>query len=308
MHTILGAGGAIGLELSSVLGEMGHKVRLVSRTPRAVSSHEETYSADLTNPALIRNALTGSSVCYLTAGFEYNTKVWQNTWPPLMKSVIAACSDLQIPLIFFDNIYALDPSSMKHITESSPINPSSAKGKVRAEVDRMLMEAVEKGKLQGVIARAPDFFGPIPEKSLLMNLMYDNLKKGKKAQWFCGGNFKHSSGYTPDLAKGTALIGNDSSSWNRIWNLPVSSEAPTANEWVELFASAMNAKPGLQTLPPWGVKALGIFVPILREMVEMLYQYDRDYIFDSSAFCKRFSYVPLTPGEAVRLTVAKLKD
>jgi nucleoside-diphosphate-sugar epimerase len=308
MHTILGSGGAIGFELSSTLGEMGHKVRLVSRTPHAVSAHEETHSADLTNPALIRNALTGSSVCYLTAGFEYNTNVWQKIWPPLMKSVISACSDLQIPLIFFDNIYALDPASMGHITEASPMKPVSEKGKVRAEVDQMLIEAIEKGKLQGVIARAPDFFGPIGDKSLIMNLMYNNLQKGKQAQWFCGRKFKHSSGYTPDLAKGTALIGTDPGSWNRIWNLPVSNEAPTADEWVDIFASAMDVKPRLQILPNWGVRALGLFVPILREMVEMLYQYDRDYIFDSSDFCKRFSYVPLTTGEAVRLTVAKLKE
>jgi len=40
----------------------------------------------------------------------------------------------------------------------------------------------------------------------------------------------------------------------------------------------MNVNNKVQILPRWAVKLIGIFVPILREMYEMLYQYDRDII------------------------------
>lgn len=53
-----------------------------------------------------------------------------------------------------------------------------------------------------------------------MNLVYDNLVKGKKAQWFCNAKVMHSMSYLPDLAKRTALLGNTLDAYNQIWNLP----------------------------------------------------------------------------------------
>ena len=49
-----------------------------------------------------------------------------------------------------------------------------------------------------------------------MNLIYDNLSKGKKAQWFCNADVVHTMGYVPDLAKGTAILGNTPEAFNQI--------------------------------------------------------------------------------------------
>jgi nucleoside-diphosphate-sugar epimerase len=54
------------------------------------------------------------------------------------------------------------------------------------------------------------------------------------------------------------------------------------------------------------VKQLGWFIPILKEMVEMRYQYDRDYYFNSEKFRKAFQYKPLPNEEAVRRTVQSM--
>ena len=35
-------------------------------------------------------------------------------------------------------------------------------------------------------------------------------------------------------------------------------------------------------LPKWAVRLLGIFIPVLREFPEMMYQFENDYIFDST--------------------------
>ncbi|MCU0435679.1 MAG: NAD-dependent epimerase/dehydratase family protein [Bacteroidia bacterium] len=306
MQTILGSGGAIGSELAKALTAYTSDIRLVSRNPKKVNSSDLLFPADLTDPAQVSKAIEGSKVCYLTVGFDYNTKLWQQRWPELIKHVTAACIDHKTKLVFFDNVYAIGGNHVKHITEQSPISPSSKKGEVRAFVDKHILEQVEKGRLDAIIARAPDFFGPVKDKSILMNLIYDNFAKGKAAQWFCNADVIHTTGYTPDLAKGTALLGNSSEAYNQVWNLPVDQSPITGRQWAALFAAEMNAKNKMQVLPAWGLKLLGMFVPILGEMYEMRYQYDRDYVFDSKKFTNKFGYQPTTNAEAVKQTISAL--
>jgi nucleoside-diphosphate-sugar epimerase len=109
------------------------------------------------------------------------------------------------------------------------------------------------------------------------------------------------------LAKGTAIVGNTPEAFNQIWNLPVDGEALTGREWAGLFAEAMKTSDEIQVLPAWGIKALGLFVPILREFYEMRYQYDREYYFDSSKFNSSFRYEPTANRRAVAQTVETLQ-
>lgn len=307
MQTILGAGGAIGVDLAKALTAYTTDIRLVGRNPKKVNDTDTPYAADLTDASQISKAVAGSDICYLTIGFDYSTKLWQERWLPLIQSVVNACAEHQAKLVFFDNVYAIGGDHVKHLTEESPISPTSKKGEVRAQVDRHILESVEKGKVDAIIARAPDFFGPIKDKSITMNMIYDNLIKGKTAQWFCNANVQHSTGFVPDLAKGTAMLGNTPDAYNQIWNLPVDPVAPTGQEWVNLFATELNASNKVQVLPGWGMRLLGVFVPILKEMYEMRYQYDQPYYFDSSKFTERFKYTPTSNAEAVIQTIDALR-
>jgi nucleoside-diphosphate-sugar epimerase len=306
MQTILGSGGAIAHGLARVLPEYGTQVRLAARNPKAVTGKEELVATDLLDPDAVLKAVKGSTVCYLTAGLLYNTKIWQQQWPVLMNNVIAACERSQSSLVFFSNIYALSANALNPITENSPVDPPSRKGAIRQQIEDALMDAAANGRIRALIARAPDFFGPIGQNSILMALVYQNLRKGKAAQWFCNADVPHSFGYTPELARGTAMLGNATDTWNEIWNLPVDTAAPDGREWTRLFASMMNKKNHIQTLPKWMVRSLGLFIPILRESVEMLYQYDRHYVFDSSKFRRRFDYKPISNAEAVKETLKAL--
>ena len=308
MHTILGSGGAIGVELAKALTAYTTDIRLVSRNPKKINATDTLFPADLTSAEGVMKAVEGSEVCYLTLGFDYKTSLWQEKWPVLIQNVVAACVKHKSKLVFFDNVYMLAPDQVGHITEESRMGAESKKGKVREYVDNHILEHVKAGKLEAIIARAPDFFGPIKDKSLLMNLIYDNLLKGKASQWFCNADVKHSSGFTPDLAKGTAMLGNTLDAFNQIWNLPCDPHAPTGREWVKMFVDAMGGgKEKVSVLPKFGLRILGIFIPILGEMVEMTYQYDRAYVFDSSKFNKRFGFTPTSNAEAVKLTVAALR-
>src|SRR5690606_15950706 len=125
MQTILGAGGAIGVELAKALIQYTDLIRLVSRNPVRVNPSDELFQADLTNKEEVRQAVKGSSVVYLTVGFPYSAKVWQEVWPKTMRNTIDACKEHQAKLVFFDNIYMYDPGFLEGMNEETPINPPS---------------------------------------------------------------------------------------------------------------------------------------------------------------------------------------
>src|SRR5688500_456908 len=91
MHTILGANGVIGHELSIKLGAEGRPIRQVSRSPARVNATDELLPADLLDAAATNRAVAGSEVAYLVAGLRYDIKVWQEQWPRVMRNVIDAC-------------------------------------------------------------------------------------------------------------------------------------------------------------------------------------------------------------------------
>jgi len=308
-QTILGAGGAIGIELAKALAEYTSDIRLVSRNPKKVNQTDTLFSADLTKREEVFKAVKGSHITYVAIGFPYKTSTWKESWTPFIQNVVDACLEHNSKLVFFDNVYAIGGNNVNHITESSPISPTSKKGEIRAEVDRIILENIEKNHLQAIIARSPDFFGGTARQtSVIMNLVYDNLIKDKKAQWFCNAKICHSMGYVPELAKGTAMLGNTTEAYNQIWNLPTDPQRITGEEWINLFAKELGKENKFSVLPNWLVKGFGLLVPVMKELAEMNYQYDRDYFFDSTKFNNYFKYTPITHAEAVKQTVEQMND
>ena len=309
MQTILGSGGAIGTELARALKQYTTDIRLVSRNPKRVNETDQTFQADLTDRNAVFSAVKGSEIVYLTVGLPYETKVWQSVWPLLMKNVIDACIEYTSKLVFFDNVYMIGGDNVRHITEDSPISPTSKKGEIRAILDKMILDEVEKGTLTAIIARSADFYGALNERSLLIEMIYKNLSKDKKASWVCNPKVKHSFTYTPDAGKATALLGNTPDAYNQVWNLPTDSQNLSGAEWTALFAEEMgkSAKfkvlPGYMVLPKFMIAILGLFIPFMKEYYEMLYQYDRDYIFDSGKFEKRFGIKATTYRNGVKETL-----
>ncbi|HMU47850.1 MAG TPA: NAD-dependent epimerase/dehydratase family protein [Chitinophagaceae bacterium] len=299
MQTILGAGGDIGKDLAKELTKYDTNIRLVSRNPQKINATDELFSCNLTDAQGVMKATEGSAVVYLVAGLQYKLKVWQKEWPLIMKNVIDACKAHKAKLVFFDNVYLYDIEGIPHMTEATKINPPSKKGKVRAALVRMIEDETAKGNLTALIARSADFYGPCIKNSMLTQTVFNNFKKGKKANWLCSVNYKHSFTYTPDAAKATALLGNTPDAFNQTWHLPTASPAMTGKEWIDAIAAAMNAKPKYIVAGKTLVRVMGLFNPIMKELAEMLYQQDRDYVFDSSKFEKRFNFKPTPYAEGI---------
>ncbi len=299
MHTILGAGGAIGVDLAKSLAAHSRAVRLVGRNPKKVNDNDELVRADLLNASATADAVKGSSVAYLTAGLPYRVDVWQRDWPIVMRNVIDACKRHNAKLVFFDNVYMYGLVKGK-MTEETPFNPNSKKGEVRAKIAQMLLDEIKQGNLTALIARAPDFYGINLQTSILEFTVIQNLRKGKSAQWFCNPDALHNFIFTPDAAKATALLGNTESAFNQTWHLPTA-EPVTGRTLVALFAQAFKTSPKISVLSPFMLKMLSPFVPILKEFKEMLYQYEFDYQFDSSKFQKAFGMLPTRYEDGAKL-------
>lgn len=300
VQTILGSGGAIGTPLARELKSYAGEIRLVSRSPKKVNDSDILFPADLSDPGQVEKAIAGSEVVYVTVGFEYNLKVWQKTWPPFMKSVIDACKKHNSRLVFFDNVYLYDRKEIPFMTEASKINPPSEKGKVRREIHNMIKAEVEKGRLMALFARAADFYGPENNNSALKIMVYDNLVKGKKAQAMGNIDKIHTYTYTPDAARATAILGNTSDAFNQEWHVPTTKEKLTNRQWIELIAKELDREAKIQVAPEFMLKVLGIFIPVMREFPEMLYQYEQDYVFDSSKFEKRFGIYATKPEAGIK--------
>jgi nucleoside-diphosphate-sugar epimerase len=277
LQTILGSGGAIGIPLARELKNYTDKIRLVSRNPKKVNDNDELFPVDVNDLNQIDKAVEGSEVVYMTIGFEYKLKVWRKTWPLFMQQVIDSCKKHQSKMVFFDNIYMYARTAVPFMTEDSLIDPPSEKGKVRKQIREMIINEVEKKNLLGLISRA-----------------FGNIKK------------IHTFTYTPDAAKATAILGNTPDAFNQEWHVPTTKEKLTALDWIELIAKELSKEPKVQVVPKWMIQILGIFVPVMREFPEMLYQYDQDYIFDSSKFEKRFGIIATSPEEGIKRTLERV--
>lgn len=299
-QTILGAGGAIGIPLANELTKFTDQIRLVSRNPKKVNDSDLLFTLDLNEPGQIDKAIAGSEVVYVTIGFPYSTKVWQKVWPAFMQEVITACKKHDSKLVFFDNVYMYAKSEIPFMTENSRISPPSGKGKVRSLVQQMIMDEVEKNSLTAVIARAADFYGPENNNSVLKIMAADNLSKGKKAQAFGNVNKIHTYTFTPDAARATAILGNTAEAYNQVWHVPTTKEKLTQLQWIEIIAKELKQKVRLQKVSKKMIQLLGVFSPVMREFPEMLYQYEQDYIFDSSKFEKQFGKLTTSPEEGVK--------
>jgi nucleoside-diphosphate-sugar epimerase len=307
MQTIIGSGGTIGIPLAKELKTFTDHIRLVSRHPKKINDTDELFSLDVKNFDQIDEAVAGSDIVYITIGFDYKLSVWQNTWPPFMQSVIKACKTHGSKLVFFDNVYLYAKSAIPHMTEESPLDPPSKKGKVRKQLHDMIMNEVAAASLTALIARSADFYGPDTDKSVLAETAAKNLLKGKKAQAFGNVNRIHTYTFTPDAGKATALLGNTPDAYNQVWHLPTTKEKLTTKQWIALIAEEINVEPRIQMIPTWMLRVIGLFNPTIKEFPEMLYQNELDYFFDSSKFEKRFGIQATSPDLGVKSMMYFLK-
>lgn len=170
----------------------------------------------------------------------------------------------------------------------------------------MLWDAVEQRGLKALFARSADFYGPsIIGPSFLMGAVFEPLSAGKTANWLMIDQVKHSFTFTPDAGKATALLGNTTSAYGETWHLPTAKDPLTGKEWVENIAREMGVKLKYRVVGKTMMKFIGLFSSTMRESYEMLYQYDKDYVFNSNKFEENFSFAPTPYLEGIRQIIER---
>jgi nucleoside-diphosphate-sugar epimerase len=302
MITILGAGGAIGSELVKELTARNEPIRLVSRDPKPIPDAAEAVAADLSNLDDTVKVVAGSRIAFLLVGLKYDITVWRSLWPRIMRNAIEAAKRANARLVFFDNVYMYGKVEGA-MTEETPFGPCSKKGEIRAQIATMLLNEMKAGNLTALIARSADFYGPLARTGIPNVLVFDKLAKGAKASWLVNDSVKHSFTFTPDAARSLVLLADSESAWNHTWHVPTAPDPPTGEQFIELVAKEFGTQPKYRALTRPMLWAARWFDTTVQELYEMLYQYEFDYIFDSTKFTKAFGFQPTSYVEGVRRTV-----
>ena len=307
MITILGAGGAIGDELFKEVTGRAEPVRLVSRNPKPVPGAAEVVAADLSKLDDAVKAIAGSRVAFLVVGLKYDLKVWRESWPRIMENTIEAAKRAKTRLVFFDNVYMYGRVEGP-MTEDTPFRPVSEKGEIRAQIAMRLLNEISAGGITALIARAADFYGPHVATGIPNVLVFDKLAVDKKAMWLVNDSVKHSFTFTPDAARSLVMLADSESAWNQTWHVPTTANPRTGREFVQLAANTIAKEPRYRVLTPLMVRMGGWFDTTIRELYEMLYQYDSDYIFDSTKFNTAFQFHPTSYEDGFRRTAEAYRE
>ncbi len=225
---------------------------------------------------------------------------WVEEFPALQASIVAAAQAAGAPLMVVENLYGYGPHAGV-LTEDLPMRPTTRKGAVRAEMWQSLQDAAAHDGLRMAVVRASDFIGPGVEGSAFGTRFFEPLRKGKPAQTAGDVDALHSVTYVPDLGEALVRVAEDDTSWGRAWHAPCA-PAVTQRRLAEMAAATIGRAGAIRSAPAWMLRGLGVFVKPVGEMVEMLYEFDTDFVVDSSAFTSHFA-MEATPLETALAAV-----
>lgn len=230
--------------------------------------------------------------------------MWVAQWPTLMRNVIDACEVHGAKLVFFDNTYMYPQTAVPH-REDTPFQPHGPKGQVRADVASMMLHAMADGRVEGLIGRAPEFYGPGTTNSITNTLVIDKLFTGRTAQILLRDDTLRSLIYTPDAARALALLGNSPDAYGTTWHLPCDAQRLTYRGFVRLAATIFDVPPRLAVRKAWQLRLAGLVNPAARDLAELLPRYAHDNIFLSDTFVARYPAFRVTP---LALGLAHIRD
>jgi len=269
-------------------------VRRVSRNTN--SSEPNLVRADLLNLAEAKKAVNGSAYVYLCIGLPYSTKIWKTHWTQIMNNVITACEQHNANLIFLDNVYMYSSPLPIPFDENAPQSPSTHKGLVRKETADLMMHAMEDGSIKGLIGRSADFYGVGAVNSPFYISFLERMLQGKNPQTLSPTNIKHTYANVEDNGRALVELALSDDCYGQVWHLPVG-EPITTSEMLVHFNKAMEGDFKLSPMPKILRKILALFIPQLKEVDEMLYQIENEYIMNYDKFQSRFPEFNVTTYE-----------
>ena len=301
-HVVLGTG-AIGRAVMEELIKRGESVRIVNRSGKMeeVPAEVEVAASDLYDQRKVTEVTRDAKVVYQASQPNYNE--WPEKFPILQKSILDGLTGRDAKLVIVENLYMYGDIHGKPMTEATPHNAHTRKGRVRGEISRAAFNAHTEGRLRVTSARGGNFFGPWGTDSTMGARAFYPLLHGKPAQLIGRTDLPHSHTYTKDFGKALVILGEREEADGQAWHVPNDQPKMSQAELVRMFAEEAGVEPKISSMGKRMMAIGGLFIPEARETVEMMYEFDKPFIVDSSKFEKAFGVKATPMRQAIRETV-----
>ncbi|MET9249637.1 NAD-dependent epimerase/dehydratase family protein [Nonomuraea sp. NPDC003709] len=299
-HVIAGAG-QVGKHLAAHLLAQGHEVTVITRSGNGPAG-VEVIAADLTDRDRLTQLVKGADALHNCAGPAYTR--WAQDWPSLAAALLAAAQNTGAVLVTAGNLYAYGPVTGP-MTEDLPLAATGTKGRVRARMWTDALAAHQAGRARVTEIRSSDYFGPgASDQTPVGTRFVPSLLAGKRTSFLGNPDQPHSWTYLPDVAAAMAIAAVDERAWGRAWHTPTNpalSARALAEQLCELAAAPA---PRLNRPPGPILLALELTNPVIRELKETRYQFDRPFIVNSSAFENTFGLTATPLHAALQATIS----
>jgi nucleoside-diphosphate-sugar epimerase len=98
--------------------------------------------------------------------------------------------------------------------------------------------------------------------------------------------------YLEDMARSLVILGERPEADGKVWHLPAT-DPITGRQFLELVFAEVGSPPKVARLSPGMARLGGVFVPMIRELGELMYQWTAPFVLDASKF--RGSFGPFQP-------------
>ncbi|MDQ0121009.1 nucleoside-diphosphate-sugar epimerase [Pseudarthrobacter defluvii] len=303
LHVIFGTG-AIGLATFDALRRRGRTVRLVNRSGHAaVPEGVEVIAGDATDPVFAVHAAQGATVIYQTMNPPYHQ--WSARFPALQAGVLAAAAATGARLVSMENVYMYGRPAGRPLTEDRPNSAHTKKGRLRSKMADELLDAHRAGRVEVAIGRASDYFGPRGgAQSNLGDRVFPAALAGKTSTVLGDRHHPHTYTYIPDIGEGLAVLGEHPDAPGEIWHLPNDPHTRTTQQLVDtIYRQAGQHRTRVRAVPPLLLRAIALTSPVVRELLEMQYQFEEPFIVDSSKITTRLGVTATPLDQAIAETL-----
>lgn len=294
--------GPLGLAVMRELRRRGKRVRMINRSSRVRFEKDlqtEVGGIDAADPGQTREVCEGAAVVYDCIGLPYPR--WTE-FPSIAAGIVEGAASAGAKLIYADNLYAYGAVD-RPMTEDLPLNAATKKGRVRAGIAQSLMSAHNAGKIRVAIGRGSDFFGPFATDAAMMgSRVFGRALAGKSAQAFDDPDRLHTYTFIDDFGKALVTLGEREEALGKAWHVP-SVPAITTRRFVAQVYEQLGKRMKLSVAPRFAIALIGRFDENVKELREMLYQFERNFVMDSSRYESVFGTRATPLDEALRQTL-----
>ncbi|MEV0892127.1 NAD-dependent epimerase/dehydratase family protein [Promicromonospora sp. NPDC050262] len=295
-HLIVGAG-PIGRHVAALLAERGSRVTVVSRSGRTTGiDGVEHLALDASDADALSRAAEGADYLYNCANPADYTQ-WEQVWPPLASSLLAAAERSGAVYGITGTLYPYGPVDVP-ISEDLPEAATDHKGLLRARMWADAKAAHEAGRIRAVEIRGSDYMGRGVGGNGHISRLVPSALRGKRALMMGRTDQPHTFTDVADAARTLVAAAEDPGAHGRVWHVPSNAPVTQAQALTDVLASVGRPPVKISALRGAGLAAAALAVPFMREMREIIYQWERPYVLDDAAARDRFGITP-TPWEEV---------